>query len=78
METLKRRLQLKRFEIKLQEEIDNNFGYSPNNIWFDDLFEKRNELSLIVSKTDLKWWNLYQEYVQSDNLKVIKSLPTFL
>ena len=66
---LKRRLLLKQIELKINCEVHWNFGYSPNNVKFDRLVEKRNNLSGIVRKTDSDWWNMYDRYREKGNCK---------
>ena len=46
-----------------------NFGCCPSDIWFDELLDKRNNLSLIVSKTDPELWAIYDRYQDADNCK---------
>ena len=62
-------MQLKRMEIRIEEAVSWNFGCCPSDIWFDELLDKRNNLSLIVSKTDPEWWAIYDRYQDADNCK---------
>lgn len=74
---LKRRMQLKRMEIKIEEAVSWNLGYCPSDVWFDELLDRRNDLSLIVSKTDPEWWAIYDRFRDADNCKrLMIFLPT--
>ena len=66
---LKRRMQLKRMEIQIEKNVEWNFGYDPGDIWHHELLDKRNNLSLIVRKTDPEWWAIYDRYQDADNCK---------
>lgn len=69
MNRLKRRLQLKRVEIQIEEEVSWNFGYDPNTLWFNVLLEQRNELSSIVRESDPEWWEIYERFRMEDSCK---------
>lgn len=56
-------------EIKIEESVSWNLGYCPRSIWFDELLDKRNQLSLIVSKTDPEWWVIYDQFRNAENCK---------
>lgn len=74
---LKRRMQLKRMEIRIGDAVSWNLGYCPSDIWFDELLDKRNDLSLIVSKTDPEWFAIYDRFRDADNCKrLMIFLPT--
>jgi hypothetical protein len=68
-QVLKHRIQLKRLEIAIEEAVEWNLGYCPNNIWFDELLDKRNTLSALVSKTDILWWAIYDRFRNVENCK---------
>jgi hypothetical protein len=74
---LKRRMQLKRMEIKIEEAVSWNLGYCPSDVWHHELIDRRNDLSLTVSKTDPEWWAIYDRYRDTDNPKrLMVFLPT--
>jgi hypothetical protein len=74
---LKRRMQLKRMEIQIEKNVAWNFGYDPSDIWHHDLLDRRNDLSLIVNKTDPEWWAVYDRYRDAENCKRLMTfLPT--
>ena len=70
-------MQLKRMEIQIEKNVAWNFRYDPSDIWHHELLDKRNNLSLIVSKTDPEWWAIYDRYQDADNCKrLMIFLPT--
>jgi len=70
-------MQLKRMEIQIEKNVAWNFGYDPSDIWHHDLLDRRNDLSLIVSKTDPEWWAVYDRYRDAENCKrLMVFLPT--
>ena len=74
---LKRRMQLKRMEIRIEESVSWNLGYCPSDIWFNELLDRRNALSLSVSKTDPEWWATYDRYRDADKCRrLMIFLPT--
>ena len=74
---LKRRMQLKRMGIRIEEAVSWNLGYDPSDIWYHELLDRRNDLSLIVSKSDPEWWAIYNRYQDADNCKrLMVFLPT--
>ena len=72
---LKRRMQLKRMEIKIQKAAEENFGYDPSYDWYHKLLETRSALSDMVSSADHNWWLVFEEYRYNENCK---SLPVFI
>lgn len=62
-------MQLKRMSIRIEEAVSWNLGYDPSAIWYHELLDRRNDLSLIVSKTDPEWWAIYDRYRDADNCK---------
>ena len=70
-------MQLKQMEIQIEKNVAWNFRYDPSDIWHHELLDKRNNLSLIVSKTDPEWWAIYDRYQDADNCKrLMIFLPT--
>jgi hypothetical protein len=37
---------------KIQDAVNENFGYSPNEPWFDKLVQERNELMQVLRQED--------------------------
>ncbi len=70
-------MQLKRMEIQIEKNVAWNLGYDPSDIWHHELLDRRNDLSLIVSKTDPEWWAIYDRYRDAENCKLLMVfLPT--
>jgi hypothetical protein len=70
-------MQLKRMEIQIEKNVAWNFGYDPSYVWHHELLDRRNDLSLIVSKTDSEWWAIYERFRDADNCKRLAVfLPT--
>jgi len=72
---LKNRLKLKKLTTQLEKACDDNFGYSPNYPWFDDLLERQRVVFEEVQKTDTVWFKeVFQEYEYAEN---VKNMPIF-
>lgn len=76
MQMLKHRLKLKRLAIRIERQVEWNFGYCPSeNAEFDKTLEKMVKLSETVRLTDREWWDQYDRYTGRDDAK---NLPPFL
>jgi hypothetical protein len=71
---LKNRLNLKRLEILIQKEVNNNFGHCPNSEYLDKLLAERNEISAQVKANDPEWFKIYEDYEYREQCK---KLPIF-
>ena len=70
-------MQLKRIEIQIEKNVAWNLGYDPSDIRHHELLDRRNDLSLIVSKTDSEWWAIYDRYRYDEKCKrLMVFLPT--
>lgn len=76
--TLKNRMKLKRLEIKAQKACDDNFGYSPNYPWFDQLLDELDKVRIEVQQHDQEWFkNIYQSTEYKDSLTCWKKMQIF-
>jgi hypothetical protein len=76
--TLKNRMKLKRLEIKAQKACDDNFGYSPNYPWFDQLLDELDKVRTEVQQHDQEWFkNIYQPTEHKDSLTCWKKMQIF-
>ena len=72
---LKNRLKLKKLTKQLEKACDDNFGYSPNHPWFDELLERQRVVFEEVQKADVVWFTeVFQKYEYADN---VKNMPVF-
>jgi hypothetical protein len=75
---LKNRMKLKRLEIKAQIACDDNFGYSPDCPWFDQLLNELNKVRTEVQQQDKEWFkNVYEPTEYKDSLTCWKKMPIF-
>ncbi len=59
---IKNRMKLKRLALKVQKEVDENFGYCPSNEYFDRILDERNKISQIIRENDSEWYKIYEEF----------------
>jgi hypothetical protein len=75
MKVLKNRLKLKKLTAQIEKACDDNFGYSPNYPWFDELLERHLVVFEEVQKTDSEWFkDVFQKYEYAEN---VKNMPVF-